>query len=170
MKIFETDRLAVRRIKEPDRQAMLEFHNDPETMKFVSFFQPQSWTAADLNKKLKANRSLYRIGFGIYCVESKADRRVIGEASVFNSFSDVRTPEIGYIIRKDCWNLGYGTEIVKGLVGYCSDVLKVRKIIARVYSENIFSVRLCEKTGMQLADNTALKNGLHRLTYELYCA
>lgn len=163
--IFETNRLIIRKVKEPDKKTMLEFHNDEETMRFVSF-QPQNWTMDELNKKLKINRTLYKIGFGIYGIESKAEHKVIGEASVFNSFLNIRTPELGYILHRKYWNRGYGTEVVTGLIGYCVEILKSEKIIARMYSENIFSARICEKAGMQLVDDTILKNGKHRLTYE----
>ena len=165
MKIFETERLIVRQVFESDKVALLEFHNEPETMKFISDGKSE-WAPDELNDKLKHNEWLYLLGFGIYCVENKFNREVIGEASVFNSFDNLKQPEIGYILSERFWNHGYGAEVVNGLLSYCTNYLKAERVIARMYSENIYSVRLCQNVGMALYEEAELKDGRIRLGYE----
>ena len=167
MKIFETERLTIRQVSESDKVALLKFHNEPATMKFIS--GKSDWSLDELNDKLKHNELLYSLGFGIYCVENKFSKEVFGEASVFNSFDNLKQPEIGYIISERFWNQGFGTEIVSGLVFYCANLLKAERIIARMYSENIYSIRLCISNGMKLYETTELQDGRIRLGYEYWC-
>ena len=168
MKIFETERLIVRQVFESDKVALLKFHNESATMKFISDGK-SDWTLDELNDKLKHNERLYPLGFGIYCVENKLSKEVIGEASVFNSFDKLKQPEIGYILSERFWNQGYGTEIVCGLISYCADCLNSERIIARMYSENTYSARLCQKAGMKLYETVELENGNARFGYEYRC-
>ena len=168
MGIFETERLIVRQVLESDIVAMLEFHNEPATMKFISDGK-SDWSLDELNDKLKRNEQLYPLGFGIYCVENKLSKEIIGEASVFNSFNNLKQPEIGYILSERFWNQGFGTEVVNGLVSYCTSQLKAECIIARMYSENIYSAQICRNAGMELYEKTELKDGRMRLGYEYWC-
>lgn len=166
MIMFETNRLTIRHIKERDKPTFLSFHNEKETMRYVSSGK-SDWSMDELNQKLRYNDTLYPIGFGIYCIELKQRNEVIGEASIFNSFNDIKTPEIGYIIAKQFQNQGFGTEIINGLIRYCSNSLHATRIVARMYSENIYSARLCEKIGMQLYESITLDCKKQRLSYEL---
>lgn len=166
MAIFKTYRLIIRRIEESDKASILNFHNDPETMAFISSGKAD-WSPEELNRKLQMNESLYPVGFGIYAVEQKETGEIIGEASVFNSLNDLRQPEIGYIIARNYWNMKYGTEIVNGLISYCTHTLCAQRIIAQMYAENKYSARLCEKAGMQLYETMDLENGKQRLSFQL---
>lgn len=168
MILFETQRFIIRRIQETDKPAFLAFHNDPPTMAFIQSGKAD-WTPDELDRKLQMNESLYPYGFGIYAVEQKQTGKVIGEASVFNSFNDSRQPEIGYIIAGSYWNRGYGTEIVDGLINYCKYTLGAQRIVAQMYAGNIYSARLCEKAGMQLYETVELEKGKQKLCFHLIC-
>jgi len=168
VKIFETERLIVRQIFDSDKVALLKFHNEHATMKFISDGK-SDWSLDELNDKLKHNEQLYPLGFGIYCVENKFSKEVFGEASVFNSFDNLKQPEIGYIFSGRFWNQGYGTEIINGLISYCVGYLNSERIIARMRSENTYSARLCQKAGMKLYETTGLEGGRVRLSYQLLC-
>jgi RimJ/RimL family protein N-acetyltransferase len=168
MTLFETQRLIIRKIEDSDKASMLDFHNDPATMAFISSGKAD-WSPEELNRKLQMNELLYPAGFGIYAVEQKETSSVIGEASIFNSFDDLEQPEIGYIIARNYWNQGYGTEIVNGLIDYCKHTLCAQRIVAQMYAGNIYSARLCEKAGMQLYETLDLENGKQRLSFHLIC-
>jgi len=165
MIIFETERMIIRQVTESDKISMLKFHNEPATMKFISDGK-SVWTQDELNVKLNQNEKLYPSGFGIYCIINKKTKEVMGEASVFNSFDNFKHPEIGYIISERFWNQGYGTEVVNGLIHFCKDRLNSERIIARMYSENKFSIRICHNVGMKLIENKELEDGRVRLCFE----
>ena len=86
----------------------------------------------------------------MFAVKLRGENKVIGEAGLFNSFSDPKKMEVGYIIDQMYWNKGYGTEVCKGLIDYAFNRLGCTELIARMYDQNTGSVRVCEKLGFEL--------------------
>ena len=119
-------------------------------MKYISSGK-YDWTVEDLKGKYeKVNTDGYPQGYGIFSVV--ADGKIIGEAGLFNSFENKKILELGYILDNKYWNRGYGTEICEGLLNYGFNVLGLEKIIARMYPENIGSIRICEKLNFVKVD------------------
>jgi len=164
MILFETKRLIARQIREEDKPTFLDFYNDQLVMRYISSGKAD-WTSDELDRKLQMNKSLYSVGFGIYAVEQKQTGKVMGEASVFNSFNDLKQPEVGYIIARNYWNQKYGIEIVNGLINYCKHTLLAERIVAQMYADNIYSARLCKKAGMQLYEAAEFENGKQKLSF-----
>ena len=70
----------------------------------------------------------------------------IGEISSINTYH--QSAEISYlIIDKTMWGNGLGTFIVKSLTDYAFNKLKIIKLHAGIYAENIGSMRVLEKNG-----------------------
>ncbi len=65
--------------------------------------------------------------------------------------------EIGYGIEEKFQNNGYGTESVTALTGWALSQKSVKKVIAEVENDNIFSIKLLEKVGF--SKTKTLKNG-----------
>ena len=57
--------------------------------------------------------------------------------------------EIGWILHRDFWQQGYGTEIGSALLEFGFVTLNSRRIIAECNAENIGSWRIMEKIGMR---------------------
>lgn len=141
---IETKNLLIREIVPTDIDALLHIYSEKENMRYISSGK-YDWSIEELGKKYeKINTEGYPHGYGIFTVVA-ADAEVIGEAGLFNSFGNKKILELGYIIDKQYWNRGYGTEICEGLLNYGFNVLGVEKIVARMYPENIGSIRICEK-------------------------
>jgi [ribosomal protein S5]-alanine N-acetyltransferase len=94
---------------------------------------------------------------------SLPDRRTVELAAVLNdgiligsyraSLSEDGTEaEIGYSLNPRYWHQGYGTEAAKRLVDYLVSELQVREIFATSRPENVASIRVLEKLGMQQVD------------------
>ncbi len=150
MGIFiETKRLLIREILPGDIECLLEIYQDFQNMKFI----PNSnfiWTREKLIEKYhKINRD-YKNGFGIFAAQFKDNGKIIGEAGLFNSFQDLKHLELGYILDKRFWRKGYGSEICTSLIDYGFKTLNVDKITARMFKQNLASIRLSEKCGMKL--------------------
>jgi RimJ/RimL family protein N-acetyltransferase len=96
------------------------------------------------------NADSYPNGYGIFSVVAAGE--VIGEAGLFNSFGNNKVLEFGYIIDEKFWNKGYGTEVCKALLDYGFNRLNLEKIVARMYPENIGSVRVCENLNFVKVD------------------
>jgi [ribosomal protein S5]-alanine N-acetyltransferase len=94
---------------------------------------------------------------------SLPDRRTLDLAAVLNNgrligsyratLSEEGTEaEIGYSLNPRYWHKGYGTEAAKRLVDYLVRELHVREIFATSRPENLASIRVLEKLGMQQVD------------------
>ena len=57
--------------------------------------------------------------------------------------------EVYYSISKDFWNNGYGTETLKGIIGFGFKTMKLHRIFAGCDIDNLASKAVMEKAGMQ---------------------
>lgn len=162
--LFETVQLEFKPLDEKALGELLQIYNDPITMKYIPN-NPASWNKEQLDQKLSIQLKDYSSGIGIYAVYEKRSGAFIGQAGIYDSFNNRERLEIGYILSSAFWNQGYGTEICIGLLNYCFKTLETKTVVARMYSNNIGSVRVAEKSGMIFLESTALANGLYRSTY-----
>ncbi len=65
------------------------------------------------------------------------------------------TAEIWYKIHPNFWNKGYATEIVKCVLSFCFNELKLHRVKAGCATENIGSIRVLEKNGF-------IREGFHK--------
>lgn len=165
MKI-ETSRLILREIKLGDIKKLSSIYNKHENMKFVSSGKSE-WTNSEIIDKYNNTNQNYINGIGILAVEVKENRKIIGEAGLFNSFNNFSKLEIGYIIDSIHWNKGYGKEICLGLINYAKNNLNTKSIIARMYVNNENSVKLSEKCGMERIESNFTENHEEFLVYEI---
>ncbi|WP_321288298.1 GNAT family N-acetyltransferase [uncultured Sunxiuqinia sp.] len=156
--IIETKRLLIRKINSNDLEYLLEIYNNPQNMIFI----PNSdfrWTKEKLKEKYDKINQDYKNGFGIYAVQIKNSDLIIGEAGLFNSFHDLKHLELGYILNNRFWRKGYGSEICNSLIDYGFRKLKLDKLTARMFKQNIASIKLSESCGMNLIKEGQTDNG-----------
>ncbi|MCR4674883.1 MAG: GNAT family N-acetyltransferase [Lachnospiraceae bacterium] len=97
--------------------------------------------------------------YGMWLVFDKESKELIGRAGVESRGgiehtsrredddyrNDPETVEMGYAIREDYQNKGYGTEVCEAIVHYTFDVLGMKRIYAQVDEKNIPSIKLLKK-------------------------
>jgi ribosomal-protein-alanine N-acetyltransferase len=168
MSIFiESKRLLIREILPGDIDCLLEIYRDDQNMKFI----PNSnfnWTRERLKDKYQKINQDYKNGFGIFAVQIKDNGKIIGEAGLFNSFQDSTHLELGYILNKRFWRKGYGSEIAISLIDYGFITLNLDKITARMFKQNLASIRLSEKCGMKLIQQDHAQKVKEYFEYEIY--
>lgn len=166
-KVWETDRLTIKTIEtsSPQLKELLRIYNKSNNMKYISGGKSK-WTHDELLQKINKCNSDNN-GYGIYFVELKSTGKIIGEAGIFESFDEEDKIEIGYII--DClyWRHGYGKELCKSLLYYCFDHLITDKVVARIYKENVASIKVAESVGMNLFSSGVAENGREFVVYEV---
>lgn len=151
MKRIRTKNLLIRPIYSLDIEALLSIYSKEDNMRYISSGK-YDWTLEELKQKYeKINGEGYLNGYGLFSVVV-SDNQIIGEAGLFNSFGNKDVLELGYILDKRYWNQGYGTEICEGLIDYSFNVLGVEKLVARMYPDNIGSIKICEKLKFKKAD------------------
>lgn len=80
---------------------------------------------------------------------------LVGSASVWTTDAEHKTGKLGYVLRKDQWGRGYGTETARLLFRLGIERLGLERIAATCDVDNIASARVLEKTGMN-------REGTHR--------
>ncbi len=135
-------------------------------MQYVSTGKHE-WTEEEVRFKFKFMQAAERPGIGIYCVILKETKQVIGEAGVFNSFQKKRKLELGYIIDQAFQKKGLGYELCLGLLQFAFTKLKPKRLVARIYRQNLASIKLAEKCGMQQVLAGCAENGKAFVQFEL---
>jgi len=162
---YKTQRLNIREIAPKDIAPLLRIYQKEENMRYVSNGK-FDWMESELISKYEnANRD-YDKGIGIFAIELIENKAIIGEIGLFDSFNDFSKLEIGYIIDSDFQSKGFGKEACLGLLKYVKEKLNVQRIIARMYSKNLSSVKLSESCGMAMIGSDLTDNKELFYTYE----
>ncbi len=146
--IFETEHFLTRQWTLEDIAGCVSFWNDPDVMKFIG---DGTWGGGEevVQKVLTKYIAFYEAhpGLGSWAVIDKATGQVVGEAALelFEGSSDV---EAGYILRKDYWGRGLGTELLRGLLEHGFLKLGLNQIVAVRHPDNLASARVMEKCDM----------------------
>lgn len=144
MKIFETERLEIRRLNSDDREFFAEMFTDPEVLELI----PQkAFTESQITERFNKSLSIElndlndkKCALGIV---EKGKTELIGLALFL--MNEENEQELGYRFRKKYWGKGYGTETTKGMLAYYFMQMKVEKVTADVNIANVGSVKILDK-------------------------
>lgn len=145
--VLETERLMLREFEPADTDALLRILGDPVAMQYY----PAPFPRAEVDDWIQRNRARYRdAGFGMWAMLLKDSGRLIGDCGCY--VRDVlgnMEYELGWHVRRDLWGRGYATEAARHCIEYAFWKLDARRIIALIRPENIPSIRVAEKNGME---------------------
>lgn len=171
MREIETERLLLRQFTMDDLDDLYFIYSHPDLSKYLSNEQPLrlDQTRAAINSIIE---SWQQHKFGVWAVVYKKERKLIGHCGL--KFLE-NTPEvqIGYLLLKDYWRRGLGTEAAAAVLKYGFEVVKLERIVAIAKPENIASRRVMEKVGMKYEkdayyyDNDVVYYSLLRQAYQL---
>ena len=144
--IFETERLALRKLNLEDFSATREIVCDEQTM--------QAWNGAwseneNLESLQRQMRGYREDGFGRWAVELKKTGKVIGICGLQWCDTDKdRVLEIGYLFNRAYWHNGYATEAAIACKQYAFDELGYDEVYSLVRDTNIASMNVAIRNGM----------------------
>lgn len=170
--LFETERLGIRDWQ-PKIDATLAFaiYGDREVMHFIR--------AADsdenaVQKRLEEIVDKYRAsnnGTGLWAMVEKSTQTPIGSILLVqlpdNHGQITQDYEIGWHLRCDRWGKGYATEAAKEILNYGFQDLKLPIIYAVVKPENLASIRVTQRLGMQAMGLTQKYYGVELALFSL---
>ena len=84
-----------------------------------------------------------------FAVTLKSSGTVIGSSSVWIRSDIHKQGGLGYILNKQFWRKGYGTELAAALVKFGFETLKFHRISATCFPHNLGSKHLLEKVGFK---------------------
>lgn len=167
--ITETERLIIREIGEPDIDAMVALHSDPE----VHLYLADELITSHM-RMLEILEWLHQqyadFGVGRWAMISKQTNEFIGWTGLefvtkkINKHTNFY--DLGYRLLRKYWGQGYATESAIASIEYGFEVLKVEKVFAMADIKNIGSNKILEKIGMNFIENFDF-DGIAHNWYEL---
>ena len=142
-----SNRLILRKMLVSDIQSLIENVNNPKiSNQIINIPYPYSEEDAifRLNFIYQAFKSKERY---IFAINEKNNNEVIGEIGIHLDISNNKA-EVGYWIAENHWNKGYASEALELILKFGFEQLKLNKIIATHYIDNVSSEKVLIKNGM----------------------
>jgi len=155
--IVETKRLILREINVEDAEFVLRLINEPS---FVSNIGDK-----DLKNLLDAEQFILegywtnqeRSGYGMFLVELKGGGDPIGSCGLlYRKVLDVT--DIGFAYLPEFWNRGFAYEAAEAIMKYGHSTLGVKKIVGLTSEDNLGSINLLKKLGMDFEKTVKISN------------
>lgn len=155
MKILETERLDLREFSIDDAEFILTLLNTPAWLEYIG--DKNVRTIEDAVNYLEKGpiKSYHENGFGLWLILLKDKSTPIGMCGLVKreSLDDI---DIGFALLPEYSKLGYGYEITDATINYATHVLQINKIVAITNSNNIPSIKLLNKLGLQFEKTLTL--------------
>jgi RimJ/RimL family protein N-acetyltransferase len=147
---LRTERLVLRAFDAEDFGELLEFHSDPESVRYVPF-EPRDDASMAVNLERKIAGGVFRADGDLIelAVTLAGSGRLIGDVLlILHSVAD-STVEVGYIFHPGFAGHGYATEAVRGVLGLVFDSLGAHRVTAVVDARNHKSLAVCDRAGLR---------------------
>ncbi|MBX3184492.1 MAG: GNAT family N-acetyltransferase [Polyangiaceae bacterium] len=156
---FETARLIARPWRSDDVEAAFALYGDPEVVRYLGTEPIPSLTQMGLQlEAMMARSGAASRGLGVYAAEERATGEVVGTLLIKQLpdaegalTSDI---EIGWHLKRSHWGQGLATEGGRGLLDYGFHVLGLDLLHAVLEPENLRSLAVAERLGMQRRGQT----------------
>jgi len=144
--IFETPRLILRQFTEADAPLILALNSDPEIVKFVH--EPVLETEAQAKKILsEIILPQYKNNLGRWAIHTKVNMDFIGWCGL--KYRPERDEfDLGYRLQQHAWGKGFATEAAEHTLDHGFNCLNLEIITGRAHIQNLASIKVLEKIGM----------------------
>jgi RimJ/RimL family protein N-acetyltransferase len=147
--ILETARLRLREMVEADVHDVYLLNSSPNVMRYLGAERPLS----SLDEALMLLRErifpqYQSYGVGRWAVILKDNGLFIGWCGLKYEPA-ANEYDLGYRFIQNYWGKGYATEAARGVLEYCRQHLMGKRIVGKALLENVGSIRVLEKIGMQ---------------------
>ena len=95
---------------------------------------------------------------GYFAAIRKDTGEFVGQMGLlWSDFAELRAMEIGYLLKREYWGMGYAAEGAAAFAQYAFTVIGLNKIYASIRPENQRSIRVAERIGM-IAEGSFIKH------------
>lgn len=152
MRVLETQRLLLRRLKMDDVDDLLDIFSDPEAMRYY----PATKNRREAENWVRAALDSYRKnGFGLWAAILKGSNEFAGQCGLVAQHVDGEEEvEIGYLFLRRFWGRGLATEAARACRDYGFEELGYARLISLIAPANRASRRVAGKIGMSLERET----------------
>jgi len=143
---IETPRLLLRLPDASDAHPLMEIHQDPEVIKYVTLTAPPGGiTVAWRNVAMMIGHWHLR-GYGQWTVLEKTSGAIIGRVGLFNP-EGWPGIELTWVIRRSRWGFGFATEAAREALAWSWNEVQADQIVSVIRPDNQRSIRVAEKIG-----------------------
>jgi len=153
--ILTTQRTYLRAFNLLDLDLLYNLHKNPDVMHYFASGPRTKLQTLNNLKYFIAHQTKYN--FSEWAVFEKDSHKFIGRAGPL-LWEESKEIEIGYVLNKNFWGLGFATELAKSLISYIFSNLNFKHIIAVTAANNLASRRVLEKSGLKFNKNIILEN------------
>jgi [ribosomal protein S5]-alanine N-acetyltransferase len=150
MKVLETERLLLRHLTLDDLDSLAPLYADPEIRKY---FPDGTQTYQQTKEEIEWIIDVYyaKYGYGLWATILKETGQFIGRCGLIpwkEPGSEATEPEVAYLIAKEHWGKGLGTEVAKAIIKYGFEELHLPRIVCFMYPGNVASTRTALSAGL----------------------
>ena len=148
MIILETKRLLLRRLLPTDFDDLVVLYSDPEVRRY---FPEGTLTREETQEELEwfLNGHPKHPELGLWATIHKQTGRFIGRCGLLPwTIDEQYEVEVAYMIAKEFWRQGLGTEAAQGILDYGFDTLGLSRLICLIDHDNIASQKVATHIGM----------------------
>ncbi len=138
--ILKTERLFLRPLTDNDFEAVHSWASNSANTRYMAWGPNTEEQTRCFLKTVKPGKD--------FAVVLKDSGKVIGSCGIYPDAAN-DTGELGWILHRDYWKHGYGTELGGELIRYGFEDLKLRRIFARCAAVNYGSYRVMERNHMR---------------------
>lgn len=160
---IETARLILREFQPEDIRELAPILADPRVMKF----SPSGVNSIEqVEERIEGFINCYReFGFGKWAVILQENGKLIGYCGIAVDWIDNKEEkELGYRLDPNYWGMGLATEAALAAIKLGFEQFNLLYILGIVERENVASVRVLEKVGMQYQRTTIF----HEVEMDVY--
>jgi ribosomal-protein-alanine N-acetyltransferase len=148
MKILETKRLLLRHLEPDDLDDLFRLYRDPDIRRY---FPEGTLTYEETKEELEwfFNGHPEHPELGLWATIHKDSNQFIGRCGLLPwTIDGSYEVEVAYMIAKEYWRQGLGSEAAQAILEYGFDHLQVSRLICMIDKENQASMKVAQKIGM----------------------
>lgn len=146
---FDTARLRARAFSPTDVEAFVAYRADADVARY------QSWSdyTMDLGVALVEEMQLAQPGvpgeWYQFALEDRTAGTLVGDLALKVDEDEPRVAEVGFTLAPQHQGKGYGTEALRGLLGFAFESFELHRIVAVTDALNAPAAALLERVGMR---------------------
>jgi [ribosomal protein S5]-alanine N-acetyltransferase len=154
--ILQTPRLTLCRFTQADTNLILQLNSNPEVLKYLHepLLETEEQALLILNTIILPQ---YKKKLGRWAMHLKTTNEFIGWCGL-KYLAEADEIDLGYRLMQNFWGNGYAYEAAKHTLDYGFNQLRLKTIVGRAHVENIASLKILEKIGMQFIKEEVVDN------------
>ncbi len=159
MLILETNRLILRHFIPDDLDDLFRLYSDPDVRRyFPEGMLSYEETKEELEWSLGGHPDHPHLG--LWATIHKASNRFIGRCGLIPWTIDQRPEvEVAYLIAKEYWGQGLGTEAAQAVLDYGFEQLGLERLVCCIELDNLPSIKVAKNIGMSFEKEASDEKG-----------